>query len=214
MKNKNIILLNIFLGVFFCIWYVSCNEKQNTIETNQKQIQSTKYLNENQLITFLEKTKGHSLNTERYIDPFKNIPFNKVIAYDFDGKQEKYTTIIDNKTKRFNPIVLRQKELNKEQIENVVSFLTDSKTYGEGTAACFIPHLAIVFYQDNKMVFEVDICLDCNYLQSTSEIPAAHTKKMKLEDGSEIDLIGFSKKGKLKIINICKELNLNYANYK
>ena len=178
-----------------------------------KVVQNSKYLSQTLLSNYIKEAKSLESANIFFEEPFKDLKFNKVIAYDFDGDEEKYATVFDNKTRIFNPVVLHQKELNKEQIENLISFLIDSKTYGEGIAACFVPHLGIVFYHDNQFVFEVDVCLDCNYLESTIEIPARKTKKIKLEDGSDLYLIGFSKIGKQKIIGLCKELNLDYRNY-
>lgn len=206
MKIVRSFLCILFINILFC-----CSDGKHQEKIH---IQNSKYLSQIQLSSFVNQTKSYELAQKQFEVPFKNLQFNKVIAYDFDGDEEKYPTVIDEKTKLFNPVVLRQKELNSLQIENVISFLTNNKTYGEGTAACFIPHFAILFYQDNTLVYEVDICLDCNYLQATTKIPAAYTKKMELEDGIFIDLIGFSNKGKVEIINLCKELGLDYANYK
>lgn len=210
-------IIKYFLAlVFLCILF-SCQEKRKeTLKINEKVevVQNSKYLSQIQLSSFVTQVKSQELVNSIFELPFKNLQFNKVIAYDFDGDEEKYPTVIDKKTKLFNPVVLRQKELNSLQIENVISFLTNNKTYGEGTAACFVPHLALVFYQNDKCVYEVDVCLDCNYLQATTEIPATLSKKMKLEDGYDYYLNGFSKTGKMEIIDLCKELGLDYANYK
>ena len=210
-KFKNVLAL-VFLFILF-----SCQENKNEnlkIKEKFEVVHNSKYLSQDQLLNFVDQVKSKKLPNGLYELPFKNLQFNKVIAYDFDGDEEKYSTVIDKKTNLYNPIVLRQKALNKLQIENLISFLTNNKTYGEGTAACFVPHLALIFYQNDTCVYEVDICLDCNYLQATTEIPASYTKTMKLEDGSEIDLKGFTKTGKMEIINLCKELELDYANYK
>lgn len=206
MKIVRSFLCVLFINILSC-----CSDGKHQEKTH---VQNQKYLSQDQLSNFVNQLKSEELGNRLYELPFKNLQFNKVVAYDFDGDEEKYPTVIDEKTKVFNPVVLKQKELNNLQIENIISFLTDSKTYGDGTAACFVPHLALVFYKNDKYVYEVDICLDCNYLKATTEISAAKTKKIKLDDGSDYYLIGFSKTGKMEIINLCKELELDYANYK
>ena len=206
----------------FAILLLSCSKMdkskvtQNTAEPLNEAtvVENAKYLNQNQLSDFVNQVKPIPIDFDHLKEPFGILKFNKVIAYDFDGDEEQYPSVINTKNKSFNPVVLRQMELNKEQIENLISLLTDSKTYGEGISACFRPHLGIVFYQDSELVYEVDVCLDCNYLNSTTEIPASKAKKTKLEDGSDFDLIGFSKTGKMNIIDFCKPLGLDYANYK
>lgn len=202
------IYLLLFIGFYCCSATISCAEKQKHKEKQHALSSGSTYLSQTQLTVFVSHTKPVHIAGNHFTAPFNALQFNKVIAYAFEGDEEIYPCVINNQTNRFNPVVVRQKELTKEQLENLVSFLTDSTTYGEGTAACFRPHLAVVFYQDNRMVYEVDVCLDCNYLQSTTPIPAAYTKKMKLENGAEIDLIGFSKKGIEKISKLMKETGL------
>lgn len=192
----------------------SCSESQQQQPKKEQAVQYAACISPSLLTDYLRQAKRQELQTSTYREPFSGLPFNKVIAYDFDGDEEKYPSVIDPETGSFNPVVLRQKELNKGQIENVVTFLTASSTYGEGIAACFVPHFSLVFYLDDKAIFEAAVCLDCNYLLSTTEIPAAHVKKIITGDSTESDAIGFSKEGKMAIINLCKELGFGYATYK
>jgi len=76
---------------------------------------------------------------------------------------------------------------------------------------CFIPHLGFGFYKDNKIVFKVNVCLDCNYLIPSIKIPA--TSFYKINKGTEFEYPaqGFSEYGKERIIEISKELELDYG---
>lgn len=140
-----------------------------------------------------------------------NIAFDKVIAYDYNGDEETFDSVI-NEQGNFIQIIEKQAALNKTQIDFIVNALTSNSTYGGDTAACFNPHLGIVFFNENKPVFVVDVCLGCNYLTSSVTIPATEYHKRKFDNGEEYPVYGFSKKGKTKIKQLAKELNLFYGN--
>jgi hypothetical protein len=152
------------------------------------------------------------IKTDRnYKVPF-NIEFDKVIAYDYDGEEEAFPSVISREG-HFIQIIDKQIALNKGQVDNLVNdILTSNSTYGGSTAACFQPHLGIVFFNKSERVFVVDICLGCNYLSSSKLIPATEFHKFKFEgEEKEYSSIGFSEKGKKKIRYLAKELDLFYG---
>lgn len=186
---------------------VTAEEKSNPTDLKKKK---RKYLSIKELTEFVEKARSISLKS-KYRSPFDTLKFDKVIAYDFNGSEERHPSVIDHRNGNFAPVILRQVELKENQIDFLLDFITDNKTYGEVTAACFVPHLGFVFYEGEKRKFVIDVCLDCNYLISTVEIPATQHKKTKFEDGSSYGLRGFSEKGKQNIIELSKQLNLDYG---
>ncbi|MGV3696778.1 hypothetical protein [Flavobacterium sp.] len=142
--------------------------------------------------------------------PFDKINFDKVIAYDYDGDEEQFNSVV-NENGNFIQIIEKQQALNKTQIEFLVNkILTSTSTYGAVTAACFNPHMGLVFYKGTERVFVVDICLGCNYLASDIAIPAMESHQRQYEDITITDR-GFSKKGKSKIMQLAKELNFFYG---
>jgi hypothetical protein len=161
------------------------------------------YIRMDSLIQYIEQADSFKI-TYGLNKPFDKLVFNKVIAYDFSGSEEPYPSVFD-KNGYFIPIIEKQKALSKTQAENVIRFLTDKKTYGGGEAACFQPHLGIVFYNGKKPVFTVDICLDCNYLLSTEVIPSEEANG---------NARGFSNSGKRKIKELGKELGFYYGTIK
>lgn len=156
MKNKNLsrcylrirtlpdIRISIFLITTVFLLF-SCSETQQQQPEKEQAVQSAAYISPSLLTAYLHQAKRQQLAISAFSEPFSRLPFNKVIAYDFDGDEEKYPSVIEPESGVFNPVVLRQKELNRGQIENAVAFLTASSTYGEGIAACFVPHFALFF---------------------------------------------------------------------
>lgn len=209
MKSSLIILTSII--ILSCDQSLEKETDNKNLYTNPQVEQFKKYLSQKKLYDFVQKSKPIKLSST-FPSPFDTLDFNKVIAYDFDGKEEGYANSIRKMNSNFfSDVVLRQRAVQEKEIQFLLDFLSDPKTYGEVTMACFEPHLGIVFFKDKQVKYVIDICMDCNYLISTSELPASVYKKMKMENGSEYGLNGFSSYGRNKIIELSKKLGLDYG---
>ena len=210
------------LCLAFCLTtFYSCETKSKQTETQKtaetipstppppEWVDTTKTLKEKILTHYLisaTTVKPNSKNGQ----PFDKLDYDKLIAYDFAGSEEPYPAVIDRNGK-FVPVVLGQQFLTQEQADKILSTLTSKSTYGEATAACFRPHFALVFYKDNKMINQINVCLDCNYLISDIAIPAETHKKVNAGTKDEYAITGFTAKGKKAIRDLCKELNFTYG---
>lgn len=186
--------------------------KISTVKEAISKTKNSKYLSKKELVNYINKAKLIEVKNQ-YKTPFDTLKFDKVIAYDFDGSEEPYPSVVSPRDSSFVPVILHQKELDIKQVDNLTKLLTDNTTYGGITAACFQPHMGIIFYHNNKINYIVNICLDCNYLIASTQIPAQEFTKAKYEDGTPYSLVGFSKKGKEKIIELSKSLDLDYGDY-
>jgi len=173
--------------------------------------QNDKYLSQKKLNNYAENAQFIQPNTASN-PPFDTLKYNKVIAYDFDGNYEPHSSVIKNSWwKRYAPVILRQKSLNQKQANFLTDFLTSNKTYGGSQASCFEPHLGIVFFQKNDIQCVVNVCLDCNYLESSVDIPADDYHKINANTEHEYSAIGFSEQGKQNIIELSKQLGFDYG---
>jgi hypothetical protein len=143
--------------------------------------------------------------------PFDSIDFDRVLAYEFDGREELNSRIISEEG-NFVKTIKKQKHLTAGQVTMITRCLSDTATYGEGTRACFAPSEAIVFFKGKKPVMSIDICLDCNYLESSVPIPARSVRQIKVDD-RVFPAIGFSVQGRQCIIDLSKELNFVYGSF-
>lgn len=144
---------------------------------------------------------------EKLQPPFDTLRFEKVIAYEFNFFSE---SVVDYKGE-FIKIIEKQKGLNESQIIEFTNLVTSKSSYGGRTAACFTPKMSIVFFRGDKKVCIVDICLDCNYLESTVPIPVIQEARSKV---SELGITyGFSEKGVSGIKKLSVELDFIYKNY-
>jgi len=110
-------------------------------------------------------------------NPFATIKFDKVVMYDFEGGKDSDLSIVDDKGNLAKSIS-KEVELNKKSTENLTRKLGELKSYGGATASCFDPHLGLVYYYKGKTVAHISICLDCNRLRSSMDIPAQKQGKV------------------------------------
>jgi hypothetical protein len=121
------------------------------------------------LISVLSCNRTAKLSSENV---FSSIKYDRVIAYNYNGDGD--IEIID-KNGQLAKNIKKSTELHKSQIIEITNLLCEKTTYGDDIAACFDPHLGIVFYEGEKVNGYISICLDCNYLVSSIMIPAAES---------------------------------------
>lgn len=158
--------------------------------------------------------EGYSLwkkyQTRLNFNPYSTIQYDSIVAYDFNGEGGGSIVYKDklDKTAKNNTT------LTQPQIDSLLFFVTDTNTYGNGTSACFDPHLGIVFYKDKKIISTIDVCFGCNYLVSSTHLPAqSYHSRVNTYDDYVIhqSYQGFSDEGKRRLLWLCKNLGLKYC---
>jgi hypothetical protein len=122
--------------------------------------------------------------------------YNKVVAYTYEDYQGGEILLPDS---TINPNVIDQRTLNAKEIADLLLMLNDTESYGGDVSRCFIPRLGFVFMDNKTPVAHVSICLQCNFLVSSSRIKAIKNPKRS----------GFSKLGRKRILDISSSLNMN-----
>jgi hypothetical protein len=170
---------------------------------------TSKFLSEDELLEYVRTSQLIKSNKIGGV-PFDTVVYNKVIVYDFEGNLYPYTSIIDRKGK-FVPVVSKQQYLTQKQASSLLSSLTKNSSYGEDELSCFIPHFAVVLFQDNKFVSQINICLHCNRLYSDVYIPAQSYHKVHKGTQYEYSINGLSSKGRKTIVDLSLELGFRYG---
>lgn len=226
MRNMKIYIITISIILFSCEGEDKPSTYNKSTINNRTEIIKADSLNKNEnernYLSSIE-IKGYlksSPNVKKksyYSKPFSGIEFNKVIAYDYDyhrGDREPYFGIIHPLDNEFIDQIFYQKFLSQQQTDSLIEVLTSKQTYGGSKAQCFYPSIAFVFYQDDEIRTVIDVCLDCNSLRSTHEIPSRKVTVLEeFKDGFKIYADGFSEKGEKRIIEISKTLGLEYGDY-
>lgn len=142
-------------------------------------------------------------------NPFSRLKYDKVMAFDYEPDHETPFVLPNGK---FSGRIISKKPLTKKQIDYITKTICDTVTYGNSTAACFDPHFALVFYAADSIVANVEVCLDCNYLESSQMIPAQTYHNIVIpEDSLTLPRYGFSKTGRKKINKLVKELGFTHT---
>lgn len=159
------------------------------------------------------------INDDSLKDPFKELSYDEVFMYNFNYDTAKKQRLnMEFTATNFNFHKVKKTSLRKldsSAVVHIIETLTDTATYGAQNYACFLPRMGISFLKTKKPVFNVLICLECNYLESTSKIPAMFHSSYKLypDDAPPITLynMGFSDKGKKALLEICSKSGLGFC---
>ncbi|MFD2566543.1 hypothetical protein [Pseudotenacibaculum haliotis] len=136
-------------------------------------------------------------------NPFKDLKYDKVVAFEYQGEGGLQ---IQKALKKESSKITKRAMLSKEQTKALENIIISPKSYGNTTASCFDPHFAIVYYKNDKVLASVSICLDCNYLISSVEIPATKHKMIKVSDDYSYPAKGFSKEARKQLHSYIKAL--------
>ena len=124
-----------------------------------------------------ERIKIHWLNSKiniMAINPLlshqKGFVCDSVIGIDYIGFEgEHFYYPINEKGEFINTIIQKQK-LNKNQFLKLNSILGNKNTYiNPRIVSCYEPRLGFIYFKDNKVVGQTQICLSCAQLKSTAE---------------------------------------------
>lgn len=152
--------------------------------------------------------RGKNLNKKEVLNPFDTLSYDKVIAYDYKGDGNK-NVVVAKKMK----LIRAEKELSEKEIASFHRIVGDTNTYGGQTAACFDPHFGLIYYKGKTVVGHISICLQCNFLVASVNIPASEKKKIYVGDDPEDFYYahGFSKTGRIKLSEVVKSLNFSHS---
>ena len=155
------------------------------------------------LLSVLNYARGQTKN------PYLHLKFDKVILYDFEPSAEKGSLIIDNSGNPLQSIV-KQIQLDPATVKSFNSKLGSKGSFGNVTAFCFDPHCGLVYFLQDKPVAQIAICLECNKLRSTIDLPAQQQGKQ--GHGQDVYYIsdGLSKAFRKHINGLLKKYNFSH----
>ncbi len=146
---------------------------------------------------------------ERERASISDIAYDSVVAYEYEGnggqRIVKGNELIDS--------IEKSQALKEEEVSEFDSLLTDTGTYGALTGACFDPHLGLVYYLEGAIEAHVSICLDCNNLRSSVDIPAMEhpSHLVPVEDGEDYHAKGFSMRARKALSRLCRSLGFGHC---
>lgn len=131
-------------------------------------------------ITWIKNSKV-KVEIDNQLSHQKGFDCDSVIGIDYIGfENEDFYYPINNKGELISSVKKKQK-LNKEQFLKLNSILGNRKTYeNPQIIGCYEPRLGFIYYKENKVIGQTQICLSCAQLHSTA-------KTIKEEYGNSIN---------------------------
>lgn len=99
----------------------------------------------------------------------KRLKFDKAAIYDFEGRKGRGLFIVEHG--KLSSSISKQKILSNSEADTMLVRLYQKASYGGLMAECFDPHLGIVYYSKDSMVAHITVCLDCNRISMSMQIP-------------------------------------------
>ncbi|KOY85241.1 hypothetical protein AD998_02900 [bacterium 336/3] len=119
--------------------------------------------------------------------------------------EDRYRYIVDE-NHQLVPSISQQVALKPDDVYFVTRLFSNKNTYNWIVMACFMPHLGLVFYQDNNIVMHISICYSCNRLESSIPIPAETTISN--------TYVGFNKNARGELRKFLDKHHFTYSKHK
>lgn len=157
MKTKALILLLIFL---------SCKKANVTEKSHEFKIppkapnKSIQWIKSMKSIVEIDKSLSHQ----------KGFECDSVIGIDYFGFEGEHYFYPINENGEFISSIIKKQKLNKEQFLKLNAILGSKETYKNPRIVnCYEPRLAFIYYKQNKVIGQTQVCISCAQLRSTAE---------------------------------------------
>ncbi len=103
---------------------------------------------------------------------YTTLRYDSVVIYHYNkGNHDEGVAIVD--AGRLNAReVISAWRLSRDSAAQISKLLMETSSYGGTQAACYKPHLGIVYWRGGKPVADVCVCLSCNVLSPSLPITA------------------------------------------
>lgn len=146
-------------------------------------------------------------------NPFLKLTYDSVVIYDFEsrGKTTQQLSIVSDSNTLASDIK-KASALSTGESQRLSERIGQKESYGQGVAACFDPHLGIVYYKNGKHIAYITVCIDCNRLESSLEIQNQKQGKQVSDEGDEFyTAIGMSKQLRKHLNHLLKKYGFSHT---
>lgn len=132
------------------IVFDSIDNKQNSIYWRQDKI----------LEILIDKNISHK----------KGFEYDSIIGVDYIGFDHEHFFYPINNKGQYSSSIKKYQKLNEIQAYKLFSILSDKNTYeNPRIVGCYEPRLAFVYFKNNQIIAQTQICLSCAQLRSTAK---------------------------------------------
>lgn len=110
------------------------------------------------------------LKIDSLISYQKGFESDSVIGINYIGFEGEHYFYPINERGQFINTILKKQKLTSGQISKLSSIIGNKKTYeNPNIAGCYEPRLAFIYFKNNEVICQTQICLECSQLASTAE---------------------------------------------
>ena len=152
--------------LFLILLFISCNKPKEHINASPKQLPPKA---QSQKIHWL-KTPKYTIEIDSTLSHHKGFACDSVIGIDYFGFEGEHFFYPINKYGAEISTIKNRKKLTKPQFDKLNAILGSKETYkNPQIVGCYEPRLAFVYFKNNKVIGQTQVCLSCAQLQSTVE---------------------------------------------
>jgi hypothetical protein len=117
-------------------------------------------------------------------NPFSGLKYDSIVIYDFNTKMTGRPELsIVQEDGSLAVSIAKSKRVTTKEAKALSERVGLKSSYGKGEAACFDPHLGIVYYRNGKPLEYISVCMDCNRLEASIKIPNQEQGRQQTEEG-------------------------------
>jgi hypothetical protein len=128
-------------------------------------------------------------------NPYLELRADSVVIYDLVTEGGAVREDLES-----NNFYRKQARLDGKSIKKLSKKLGKKRSFGVPGSMCFDPHLGIVYYQNGGPIAIVNVCLDCNNLESSLELRSQVREKIN-DDGTKGEYLSGMSKSFRKFLN-------------
>ena len=186
LKITFTLILSYIVFLFSCFRSSNSNHVNNTDDSslfnsnnNSTSIDTIEFTNDE---FFFDSTynKQHSIYwrldkisevlIDKNLSHKKGFEYDSIIGIDYIGFDHERFFYPVNNTGNYTSSIKNSKKLNEAQILKLFSILSDKNTYkNPRIVGCYEPRLAFLYFKNNKIIAQTQICLSCAQLRSTAK---------------------------------------------
>ncbi len=116
------------------------------------------------------KNPKNILEIDNLLSHQKGFECDSVIGIDYLGFEGEHFFYPINEKGEFISSIKKKQKLSKKQFLKLKSILGSKETYNNPQiVGCYEPRLAFIYYKENKVIGQTQICLSCAQLRSTAK---------------------------------------------
>ena len=150
---------------------------------------------------------------QKELRPFSALQSDSVVLYDYNKYTRPGASIVieeEGKKKQLGKFE-KKVTLSAKKMQQLTSKVEDPGSYGSNVAACFDPHLGIVYYKKGEIQAYINVCMDCNRLEPSLKLIVQDQGKQTTEEGEVFyTLYGMSKKFKKYLDGLLKQYDFSH----